>query len=104
MLKDNAYRIRSVSVDAVVACVLGGLSFVCMIGAILTSYVYSGKGPAAVGLLGIGSLMAAFVGIGFSVAAWKSQEGGLFLKRIAMIVNIISLLIAIVFYVLGWVL
>lgn len=99
----NAYSVKSVSTDAIVSCVLGGLSILCMVGAIVASYMYSGNGPAIVGLLGIASLIVAISGLGFSVAAWKSQDGGFLMKRIAMLLNAIPLLIAVILYVVGWI-
>lgn len=99
----NAYSVKSISTDAVISCVLGGISVLCMAGAIIASYMYSGNGPAIVGLLGIGSLIVSISGIGFSVAAWKSQDGGFLMKRIAMLLNVIPLLIAIILYVVGWI-
>ena len=104
MIKDSAYSIKSISIDAVIACVLGGLSVVGILGAILASYLYDGKGPAAVGLVGIGSLIFSLSGLCFSLAAWKSQDGGLLMKRIAVIVNAVPLLGALILYILGWVL
>lgn len=98
----NAYSVKSVSSDAVISCVLGGISIVFMIGAVVASYMYSGKGPAIVGLLGIGSLIMALSGMGFSVAAWKSQDGGFLMKRIAMLVNVLPLAIAVILYIVGW--
>ena len=81
---------------------LSVLSICNMAGAIFVSYYYDGKGPAAVGLLGIGSLLLAFVGIVFTVSAWKSSDGGLLMKRIAGILNAIPFLAAIALYVIGW--
>ena len=104
MIKDSAYSIKSISVDAVVSCVLGGVSLLGILGAILASYLYNGNGPAAVGLLGIGSLIFALSGLGFGIAAWKSQDGGLLMKRIAIILNAVPLLGAVILYILGWVL
>ncbi|HCJ08116.1 MAG: hypothetical protein PUC55_00805 [Lachnospiraceae bacterium] len=103
MLKESAYSVKNVSVDAVIACVLAGLSIVCLIGAVVMSYLYDGKGPAAVGLLGIGALLLAITGIVFTIAAWRSQDGGMLMKRIAGICNMIPVLLAIVLYVVGWV-
>ena len=102
MIKESAYSVKSVSVDAVIACVLGGLSILAMAGAILASYLYNGSGPAAVGLLGIGSFIMSVMGIVFTVYAWKSVDGGLLMKRIGGILNAIPLTVAIVFYVVGW--
>lgn len=99
----NAYSVKSVSTDAVISCVLGGISILCMVGAIVASYMYSGNGPAIVGLLGIGSLIVAISGLGFSMAAWKSQDGGFLMKRIAMLLNAIPLLLAVILYVVGWI-
>lgn len=98
----NAYSVKSVSSDAVISCVLGGISIVFMIGAVVASYMYSGKGTAIVGLLGIGSLIMALSGMGFSVAAWKSQDGGFLMKRVAMLVNVLPLAIAVILYIVGW--
>lgn len=100
-MKDSAYSIKSVSVDAVIACVLAGLSICCMAVGVVLSYQYSGKGPVAVGLLGIGSLLLAFLGIVFTVSAWKSPDGGLLMKRIAGILNGIPFVVAILVYILG---
>lgn len=98
----NAYSVKSVSSDAVISCVLGGISIVFMIGAVVASYMYNGKGPTIVGLLGIGSLIMALSGMGFSVAAWKSQDGGFLMKRVAMLVNVLPLAIAVILYIVGW--
>lgn len=102
MIKESAYSVKSVSVDAIIACVLAGLSIVSIAGAIVISCVYDGKGPAAVGLLGIGSVFLSVMGIVFTVSAWKSMDGGLLMKRIAGILNIIPLIIAVVLYIIGW--
>lgn len=104
MIKDSAYSIKSISIDAVIACVLGGVSVLGLLGAILASYLYDGRGPVAIGLIGIGSLIFSLSGLFFSLAAWKSQDGGLLMKRIAVIVNVVPLLGALVLYILGWVL
>lgn len=104
MIKDSAYSIKSISMDAVIACVLGGLSVVGILGAILASYLYDGKGPAALGLIGIGSLIFSLSGLFFSLAAWKSPDGGLLMKRVAVILNVVPLLGALILYILGWVL
>lgn len=103
MVKDSAYSIKSVSVDAVIACVLGGLSILGIIGAIAASYLYSGKGPAAVGLLGMSSLIFALTGLSFGIAAWKSQDGGLLMKRIAIILNAVPVIGALALYIIGWI-
>lgn len=102
-MKESAYRVKNISADAVAACVIGGISICCILGAVLVSYLYDGKGPAVVGLLGIGSLLFALVGIVFSVSSWKSEDGGLLMKRIAMIINVMPLLFALILYVLGWI-
>ena len=102
MMKESAYKVKNYSVDAVLACIFGGISIVCMAGALIMSYLYNGQGPAIVGLLGIGSFLMAFLGVIFSVCAWKSVDGGLLMKRIAMIINVISLLFSVFLYVWGW--
>lgn len=101
-MKESAYKVKNFSMDAVVACVLGGIAVVCMLGAMLTSYLYQGHGPAAVGLLGIASLIMAVSGLIFSICAWKSVDGGISMKRIAMILNAVPLIIALLLYVIGW--
>ena len=103
MMKESAYKVRNFSWDAVIACILAGISLICMLGAIVISYFYNGQGPAAVGLLGIGSLFTAFLGIIFSACAWKSVDGGLLMKRIDMILNVVPLGAALFLYILGWI-
>lgn len=100
---NNAYSVKSVSTDAVISCVLGGVSIVCMLGAVIASYLYNGEGPAIVGLLGIGGFILSLCGVSFSMAAWKSQDGGFLMKRIAMILNVIPMIVALILYVIGWI-
>jgi hypothetical protein len=102
MVKDSAYKVKNICVDAVIGCVLGGLSICCLIGALVTSYLYKGNGPAAVGLLGLAGFLLSVLGIVFSACAWKSVDGGLLMKRIAMIVSTIPLLAFIGLYIWGW--
>lgn len=102
MIKKNAYSVKSISIDSVVACVLAGISLMCQIGALIISYRYEGNGPRAVGLLGVGGFITALMGIVFAKSAWKSPDGGVFMKRIALIANIIMLVLTLVLYVIGW--
>ncbi len=102
MLK-NAYSVKSVSSDAVISCALGAVAILFMVIAVVASYRYDGNGPAIVGLLGIGSLILSVNGMVFSIAAWKSQDGGFLMKRFAMFLNIIPLVVAFVLYVIGWI-
>lgn len=103
MIKESAYSVKNISIDAVIACVMGGISICAMIGSVIVSYLYDGKGPAIIGLLGVGSLLLALVGIAFTVSAWKSVDGGLTMKRIAGVVNAVPILLTIVLYILGWI-
>ncbi len=104
MIKESEYSVNMVSKDAIIACVLGVLSILAMLGAVLASYRYDGNGPAVVGLLGIASLILSLSGIGFCIAAWKSADGGILMKKVVFVENVIPLLVAIAFYVIGWVL
>lgn len=101
MIKKNAYSVKSVSIDAVIACVLAGISFICQITALAVSYRYQGNGPRIVGLIEIGGFLTAVMGIVFAKSAWKSPDGGVFMKRIALIVNIIMLLLTLILYFIG---
>ena len=76
MIKESEYSVNMVSKDAIIACVLGVLSILAMLGAVFASYRYDGNGPAVVGLLGIASLILSLSGIGFCIAAWKSKMVG----------------------------
>lgn len=100
-MKDSAYSIKSISADAVVACVMAVLSVLCMVGAVVVSYRFEGRGPAAVGLLGIGGFLFAMLGIVFTVSAWKSPDGGMLMKRIAGIMNGVLFVVYLLFYILG---
>ncbi len=104
MIKESEYSVNMVSKDAIIACVLGVLSILAMLGAVFASYRYDGNGPAVVGLLGIASLILSLSGIGFCIAAWKSADGGILMKKVVFVENVIPLLVAIAFYVIGWVL
>lgn len=102
-MKESAYKVKNISTDAVIACVIGGISICCMLCAVLVSYLYDGKGPAVVGLLGMGSFLLSLTGIGFTVSSWKSIDGGLMMKRVAGIINAVPFLLAVVLYVIGWI-
>lgn len=102
-MKESVYKVKNVSIDAVIACAIGGISICCMFVAVLVSYLYDGSGPAVVGLLGMGSLLLALVGIVFTVSSWKSVDGGLLMKRISGIINAVPILLAVVLYILGWI-
>ena len=103
-MKESAYSVKSVSMDALISCILGGISILALLIAVIASYRYNGNGPAAVGLLGVGSLILAICGVAFGVLSWKSQDGGLLMKRIAVIMNAVPLLVAVVFFVTGLIL
>lgn len=102
MIKKNVYSVKSVSIDAVISCVLAGISFICQIAAIVMSYYYEGKGPKAVGLLGFAGLLLAVTGIVFCRSAWKSPDGGIFMKRICGIINLLLIICSVVLYIIGW--
>ena len=103
MNKKNVYSVKSISIDAVISCILAVISFACQIAAVVLSYMYSGKGPKIVGLLGIAGLLMAFTGLMFSKSAWKSPDGGIIMKRVSGLNNVVLMLIAVVLYILGWV-
>jgi hypothetical protein len=48
--------------------------------------------------------LLAICGSVFSFAAWKSQDGGLRMKRIAFVLNVLPLMAAAGLYVAGWIL
>lgn len=102
MIKKNVYSVKSVSIDAVISCVLAGISFICQITAIIMSYLYEGKGPKLVGLLGFAGFLMAVTGIVFCRSAWKSPDGGIFMKRICGIVNVLLIISSVVLYIIGW--
>ena len=102
MIKKSAYSVKSVSIDAVISCVLSGISLLCQLGAVYLSYSYEGRGPRIVGLLGIGGLLMAFSGLVFSRSAWKSPDGGIIMKRVSGVANGLLLVTAVALYVLGW--
>lgn len=104
MIKESAYSVKNISTDAIISLVLGELSILSMVIAVIASYRYDGNGPAAVGLLGMAGFILSACGIGFGIAAWRSPDGGLLMKRIAIINNALPFLFSVVFYVLGWIL
>ena len=63
MIKKNVYSVKSISIDSVISCVLAGISFICQVAAIIMSYVYEGKGPKVVGILGFAGFLMAFTGV-----------------------------------------
>ncbi len=102
MIRKNVYSVRSISVDSVISCVLAGISFICQVMAVIMSYTHEGKGPKLVGLLGIAGFLTALTGIVFSKSAWKSPDGGIMMKRLSGIINLILLIISVILYIIGW--
>lgn len=102
-MKESAYKVKNVSTDALIACVIGGISLFCMLSAVIVSYLYDGEGPAVVGLLGMGSFLLSVTGIAFTVSSWKSVDGRLMMKRVAGIINMIPLLLTTALYIMGWI-
>lgn len=100
-MKESRYHVKSVSVDAVIACVLGVLSIACLFASILLSYHFEGRGPLVVGLLGIASLLSSVVGFIFSLNAWKSVDGKIIMKRVAILITTIPALLTIVLFLVG---
>jgi hypothetical protein len=70
--------------------------------AVIMSYTHEGKGPKLVGLLGIAGFLTALTGIVFSKSAWKSPDGGIMMKRLSGIINLILLIISVILYIIGW--
>ena len=103
MIKKNVYSVKSVCADSVISCVLAGISFVCQVAAVVMSYFYAGRGPKVLGLLGFAGLLFAVTGLVFCKSAWKSPDGGVFMKRICGIVNTVLILCAVILYILGWI-
>ena len=103
MIKKNVYSVKSVCVDSVISCVLAGISFFSQITAVIMSYIYAGKGPKAVGILGLAGFWMAVTGMVFCKSAWKSPDGGVFMKRICGIINTVLILCSIILYILGWI-
>ncbi|MBE5925095.1 MAG: hypothetical protein E7271_11675 [Lachnospiraceae bacterium] len=101
MVGKNVYSVKSICVDAVISCVLAGVSFICQFTAFIISYVNSGRGPKAVGLLGIAALLFAVTGMVFCRSAWKSPDGGIFMKRISGAANAVMILITVLFFIVG---
>lgn len=102
-MKESAYKVKNYSTDAIISCIFGGISTCFIVGAIIMSYCFAGKGPVMVGLLGIGSFLLSVAGIAFTISSWKSVDGGLLMKRTSGVLNGIVLCITVIFYVLGWV-
>ncbi|MDO5155204.1 MAG: hypothetical protein Q4D51_04485 [Eubacteriales bacterium] len=100
-MKDNRYKVKNISSDAVIACVLGGLSLISLITSVILSYHYAGNGPLVIGLLGIGSLAFSMTGFIFSLNAWKSVDGKLAMKRVAILVTMIPMVLSIIVFVAG---
>ena len=100
-MQENAYKINKYSTDAIIACVLGGVSIVMLVAAVIISYCYDGKGPKFVGLLGMGALILEFIGFLFSRASWNTQDGGLLMKRIGLLINVLPLVASVILFIVG---
>lgn len=100
-MNESKYKLKSVSTDSVIACVLGGLSIMGLIVALIISYRFDGEGPILVGLLGSGSFIFSVIGFLFSLCSWRTVSGSLILKRIGSIATAAPAIFCVILFMIG---
>ena len=89
------------SVDGMVACGLGCVSALLIIGELILTIKAKGAAGGIAGFMGISAFFLAIVGFVFAVISWKDEESMDLFKRAGTLLNIILLLVNIIIIILG---
>lgn len=99
--RPNKYKDIKHSVDGKVACGLGGLSVLLIIGEMLLTIQARGQAGGMAGFMGFAALLLSIMGVVFAVISWKDEETLDLFKRIGTLLNIILLLVNLTILGLG---
>lgn len=91
------------SVDGKVACGLGGLSVLLIVGELVATIQTRGQAGGAAGFMGVAAFLLSVVGFIFAIVSWKDEETLDLFKRSGTFLNIILILINLLIVILGFV-
>lgn len=91
----------SIASDTVIALVMGAIALITELAGIITSIATKGNVPAIFGILYVCCIILGVVGEIFAWIGNGAQEGGVFGKRISIILNVVVLIIPIWIIFLG---
>ena len=101
MATKKDYSIANISVDAVIACSLGGVSLIATIASIIVSILQKGQAGKIFGYLCVAGFLLSICGIFFFVSAWRSEDGMITMKRVAGILTIVAFLLGLFLLMVG---
>ena len=99
--RPNKYKDIKHSIDGKVACGLGGLSVLLIIGELILTIRARGQAGGMAGFMGIAALMLNIVGLVFAIVSWKDEETLDLFNRSGTFLNIVLLLVNLTILVLG---
>lgn len=91
--RPNKYKDIKHSVDGEVACGLGGLSVLLIIGELALTIRARGQAGGLAGFMGLAALLLSVMGMVFAIISWKDEETLDLFKRGGTLLNTILLLI-----------
>lgn len=99
--RPNKYKDIKHSLDGKVACGLGGLSVLLIIGELILTIRARGQAGGMAGFMGIAALFLSIAGLVFAIVSWKDEETLDLFKRSGTFLNIVLLLVNLTILVLG---
>jgi len=87
--------------DTVISYILGILGGIFILLSIIKSIISKGAVERIYGVLMISAFLMSFTGIVFGVIGYRSEEGGVTSKKMAVYLNIIVFIIAGIFFMKG---
>jgi len=102
-LKNSDFRMAPSgnSRDTVISYILGILGGIFILLSIIKSIISKGAVERIYGVLMISAFLMSFTGIVFGVIGYRSEEGGVTSKKMAVYLNIIVFIIAGIFFMKG---
>ncbi|MDD6404819.1 MAG: hypothetical protein PUG00_03350 [Clostridiales bacterium] len=87
--------------DTIIGYFLGTFGALFVILSIIKSIITQGKVQRVYGVLMVSALLMAFTGIVFSAIGYRADNGGITNKKMAIILNVVVLISAVIFLLLG---
>lgn len=89
------------SVDGIVACVLGAISVVLVLGETIMTIRAEGQAGGMAGFMGLSAFLLAIVGLVFAIVSWKDEETMDVFKRAGTLLNTIMVIVNLGIILLG---
>ncbi len=87
------YGTRQYSADCIISLIMGIGAWLLFLAAVLKSLMTAGMAPVLYGYILIVSVVCGLWGTIFAVISWHAEEGGIGMKRFAIMLNLVLLVI-----------